>query len=134
MTTISSYKDLVAERTRLEGELQNQKLAFKAEIEEVKSKLEPITDTISMLGLVKGKQGEKSSLLQTGLSMGIDLLVRDNLLARAGWATRIVLPAVLKGFSKLLMNKRSSNESSSSRSLDSPSATNQKASLKTLSS
>jgi len=125
MTTISSYKDLVAERTRLEVELRNQKLAFKAEIEELKSKLEPITDTISMLGLVKGKHGEKSSLLQTGLSMGIDLLVRDNLLSKAGWAARIVLPAVLKGFSKLFLNKRSSNGSNSNGSLNSTSANNQ---------
>jgi len=84
-----------------------------------------ITDTISMLGLVKGKHGEKSSLLQTGLSMGIDLLVRDNLLSKAGWAARIVLPAVLKGFSKLFLNKRSSNESNSNGSLNSTSANNQ---------
>ena len=109
MKTISNYKELVAERTRLEAELRNQKLIIKAEIEEIKSKFEPIGDVISMLGIAKGKDGEKSSVLQTGVSRGIDFLVRDNLLARAGWATKVLLPAALKGFSKFFLNKMANN-------------------------
>lgn len=117
MTTISSYKDLVAERTRLEVDLRNQKLTFKAEIDEIKSKLEPITDAISFLGRLKGSHDKKAPLLQTGLSMGIDLLVRDNLLSRAGWATRAILPVVLKGLSKLFLHKKTLNKKESNGSL-----------------
>jgi hypothetical protein len=128
MTTINNitnYKELVAERTRLEMELQNQKLALKAEIDEAKTKLEPIAYAMSSLGFLKGKDGEQSSLLKKGMSMGIDFLVRDNMLSRAGWATKIVLPAVLKGVSKLFFNKLSSNKSKSKLSLGSTPANNQ---------
>jgi len=71
MTTINNitnYKELVAERTRLEMELQNQKLALKAEIDEAKTKLEPIAYAMSSLGFLKGKDGEQSSLLKKGMN------------------------------------------------------------------
>jgi hypothetical protein len=80
---------------------------------------------MSSLGFLKGKDGEQSSLLKKGMSMGIDFLVRDNMLSRAGWATKIVLPAVLKGVSKLFFNKLSSNKSKSKLSLGSTPVNNQ---------
>lgn len=108
MTKISNYTELVAERIRLEEELKKHKLFFKGEINEVKEKLEPIRNVMSFLGILKSKNvsAGPSSILKTGLSMGIDLLVRDNLLSKAGWITRAVLPVIIKGISKQFINKK----------------------------
>ena len=106
MTRISNYKELVAERVRLEEDLQNQKSNLKAELNLIKAKLEPFGDLISLLGIFKKKDVGTSSLLKTGVSMGIDLLVRDNILAKAGWMVRTLLPVVLKGISNQFINKK----------------------------
>ena len=108
MTKINNYTELVAERIRLQEELKKQKLFFKGEINEVKTKLEPIRNVMSFLGIIKSKNAAigPSSILKTGLSMGIDLLVRDKLLSKAGWITRAILPVIIKGISKQFINKK----------------------------
>jgi hypothetical protein len=106
MTKINNYEELVAERIRLQNELQKQKSFFKAEINEVKTKLEPIGDVISFLGIFRGKNtASRPSLLKTGVSMGIDLLVRDKL-SKANWVIRALIPAVLKGISNQIIKKK----------------------------
>ena len=105
MTKINNYEELVAERIRLQHELQKQKSFFKAEINEVKTKLEPIGDVISFLGIFRGKNTANPSLLKTGVSMGIDLLVRDKL-SKANWVIRALIPAVLKGISNQIIKKK----------------------------
>ena len=105
MTKINNYEELVAERIRLQNELLKQKSFFKAEINEVKTKLEPIGDVISFLGIFRGKNTASPSLLKTGVSMGIDLLVRDKL-SKANWVIRSLIPAVLKGISNQIIKKK----------------------------
>ncbi|HOX81919.1 MAG TPA: hypothetical protein PLJ60_11815 [Chryseolinea sp.] len=106
MTRISNYTELVAERIRLEAELQSQKSVLKTEMKLVKEKFDPLIDIISALGIFKRKDSRTSSLLKTGLSVGIDLLVRDNLLSKASWIARTLLPVVLKGVSNQLLKKK----------------------------
>ncbi len=106
MTQISNYTELRAERIRLEGELRKQKAILKSEIRSVKEKLEPVGDVISFLGIFKKKETGTQSLLKTGVSLGIDLLVRDKLLSKAGWIMRAVLPLVLKGISNQFIKKK----------------------------
>ncbi len=106
MTRISNYTELRAERIRLEGELRNQKAILKSEIQSVKEKFEPVGDIISFLGIFKKKEAGTQSLLKTGVSLGIDLLVRDKLLSKAGWIVRAVLPFVLKGISNQFIKKK----------------------------
>lgn len=111
MTKINNYEELVAERIRLQLELQKQKAFFKSEINEVKAKFEPIGDVISFLGIFKKKSAEvagTSSILKTGVSMGIDLLVRDKL-SKANWIVRSLVPAALKGISNLIIRKKTSS-------------------------
>jgi hypothetical protein len=106
MMPISNYKELVAERIRLEAALRNQKADLKSEIESIKQKLKPVGDVIALLGIFKRKDAPVSSILKTGASLGIDWLVRDKLLSRAGWITRAVLPMILKNISNLWIRKK----------------------------
>ncbi len=91
---------------RLEAALRNQKAFFKAEISEIKTKIEPIRKIISFLGVFTSNTGNGSSLAKTGVSMGIDLLLRDKLLRRFGWLPRAVLPLMAKGVANVLMKIR----------------------------
>ncbi len=103
---ISNYTELVAERVRLQSEIHNQKLILKTEIKSFKEKFDPIFDFISFFKIFKQNESRASSLLKTGLSVGIDFLVRDNLLSKAGWVSRTIFPAILKVVSNQFLKKK----------------------------
>ena len=106
MSKINNYEELVAERIRLEEQLQLQKAILSAQVNEVRSKVEPLISLASIFGIFKKQEIGNSSLLRTGLSMGIDLLVRDTLLAKASWMARALLPPILKGISNQFTKKK----------------------------
>ena len=106
MTRINNYSELVTERVRLQEALRNQKAVLKTELNSIKATLEPVGDVLSLFGMFKRKDSGTSSLLKTGVAIGIDLLVRDKLLSKASWVTRAVLPVVLKGISNLFIKKK----------------------------
>lgn len=106
MSKISNYEELVQERRRLEHELRKQKNILRMEVEEIKEKIQPVVKVASFLGIFKKKEKPASALLKLGSSVGIDYLVRDKLLGRAGWITRMAASTVLKGISAFMINKR----------------------------
>ena len=97
MQKINNFEDLIRERRRLEGDLLIQKATLREALNELKARLEPLAEFASMV-VGNNKETGATSMLKTGVSIGIDLLLRDNLLARAGWVARAVLPIVVKGF------------------------------------
>jgi hypothetical protein len=106
MNKINNYQELVAERIRLEGELQLQKAVLTTEMTAIKNQLEPLVDFVSILGVFKKKENGISPLIKIGVSLGIDLL-SGKLLAQSNWLTRGVLPNLIKG----LVNRFSSRKS-----------------------
>lgn len=117
MSKINNYEELIAERARLEALLQKQKASIKQEVNEVKAKLEPLSNVVSFLGIFKKPNAGSSLLLNTGLSMGIDLLVRNTPLAKVGWLARTILPAVVKGISNQLLKKNVASSQLHSRDI-----------------
>ena len=97
MQKINNFEDLIRERRRLEGDLLIQKATLREALNELKARLEPLAEFASIV-VGNNKETGAPSLLKTGVSIGIDLLLRYNLLARAGWVARAVLPIVVKGF------------------------------------
>ena len=97
MQKINNFEDLIRERRRLEGDLLIQKATLREALNELKVRLEPLAEFASIV-VGNNKETGAPSLLKTGVSIGIDLLLRYNLLARAGWVARAVLPIVVKGF------------------------------------
>jgi hypothetical protein len=108
MSRISNYEELVMERKRLEYELRKQKNALRLEVEEIKEKFQPVSKVLSLLGIFKRNDKPASALLKIGSSVGIDFLVKDKLLARAGWLTKTIASGILKGVSRLMINKQQS--------------------------
>ena len=104
MTKISNYEELVAERMRIQQELSLQKAQINEEIQEIKDKIKPVTGLLSFFGTSK-KQSLKSSAMQVGANIGIDVLLRNTLLGKAGWLTRLVLPFVAKKLSSKVIER-----------------------------
>lgn len=105
MNKINNYDDLILERKRLESELAHYKSIITAELEEIKHKVEPITDVVSFFSPSKSAPSNNNKLLQAGANLGIELLVRQKLLSKAGWLTKLVLPFILKKVSSRAIEK-----------------------------
>lgn len=104
MNKISNYEDLILERKRLESDLAHHKTIITRELDEIKHKVEPITDVVSFFSPSKNPPGN-NKLLQAGADLGIELLVRQKLLSKAGWLTKLVLPFILKKVSSRAIEK-----------------------------
>lgn len=104
MTKINNYIELVAQRKRIEQELAIQKAQIQDEIQEIKDKLKPVTGLLSFFNTSK-KQSLKSSAMQVGANIGIDVLLRNTLLGKAGWLARLILPFVAKKISSKVIEK-----------------------------
>lgn len=105
MSRINNYEQLVAERTRIQQLLSLQKAEINAEIREIKDKLKPVTGLLSMLGSDGKPSSIKSTAMQVGANIGIDVLLRNTLLGRASWLTRLVVPFLAKKISSRLIEK-----------------------------
>ena len=104
MNKISNYEDLILERKRLESDLAHYKAIITRELDEIKHKVEPITDVVSFFSPSKNPPGN-NRLLQAGANLGIELLVRQKFLSKAGWLTKLVLPFILKKVSSRAIEK-----------------------------
>ncbi len=104
MNKINNYEDLVLERKRLEAELVHYKSVINSEVNSIKQKFEPISDVVSFFSSSPTKS-PNNKLLQVGTNIGIELLVRQKLLSKAGWLTKLVLPYILKKVSSKAIEK-----------------------------
>lgn len=98
MNKINNYDELVLERKKLEAELLAHKSAINEEVASLKRKMEPITNVVSFFSPSKNPSNN-NTLLQAGTNLGIELLVRQKLLSKAGWLTKLVVPFLLKKIS-----------------------------------
>jgi hypothetical protein len=106
MNKINNYEDLILERRRLESDLAHYKSIITSELDEIKHKMEPITDVVSFFTPSRNPPTNNSSkLIQAGANLGIELLVRQKLLSKAGWFTKLVLPFILKKVSSRAIEK-----------------------------
>ena len=103
MSKISNYDELLAERHRLEALMREHKATIATEIVVIKEKLHPIFALVSFLSIFQRKPNQ--SLLQFGADVGVELLLRQNLLAKSNWVTRLVLPFLAKGATAKVLEK-----------------------------
>ena len=105
MNKIRNYDELVLERKRLESDLIHYKSIINSEIDAIKHKMEPITDVVSFLSPSQKPASSGNKLIQAGTNLGIELLVRQKLLSKAGWFTKLVVPYILKKVSSKAIEK-----------------------------
>ncbi len=100
---IKNYKDLRLEKKRLEQKLAIQKIELKSDFEALKESLRPVSILKDMLGIGDGSVGP---LAGAGINAGIDMVVRNNVLAKAGFVIRSIVPLVLKTAVNLFSRNR----------------------------
>ena len=94
----TSYDDLLKEKQQLEVLLQAQKQLIHYDVEEIKLKLQPVKETLEFLRKITSKD-RTNLLLDLGSDIAINTLIRNFVLSRAGWLTKMIVPFFLKNFS-----------------------------------
>ena len=107
---IETYEDLLEEKARLEELVKAQKSLVRDDFELVKDSIRPIGTTFSnaytfirQLTPVAPRR-TRSPLLNLGLDLGVDVILKRFMLGNAGWLARVVVPYIVKNYSYKLIN------------------------------
>jgi hypothetical protein len=100
---ITSYKELLAEKKRLQTLAQAQKELIQHDIAEIKNQFKPVMEAASFIGKVTTRD-RTNPLLNLGINSVIDLLVKNVLLSKAGWLGRRIIPFFLKNYSSHIID------------------------------
>ena len=101
---IKTYEDLEQEKQRLAQLLLSQEAMIRTDFAGVKEKLKPVTKAAQTIGKTFTRDNT-SPLLNFGLEMGVDIIVRRFILARAGWFMRIVIPFFVKNYTSHIIGE-----------------------------
>lgn len=102
---INNYEELLIERKKIERTIAEEKRILNEGFDDLKEKVEPFINLLSVLNVFK-KKSPNNSLLNFVAAMGIDLFIGKKLLANSSWFTRIIIPIVLKGVSSIALGRR----------------------------
>ncbi|MBV4360002.1 hypothetical protein [Pinibacter aurantiacus] len=103
MNKISTYRELVAEEQRLSAELATQKLAIQTEWNNTKQQLKPFENALGFVSKISTKN-KSNPLLNMGLDLGVDVLIRRLLLGNAGFVTKLLVPTIIRNYSSNMLN------------------------------
>ncbi|RYY39191.1 MAG: hypothetical protein EOO08_11745 [Chitinophagaceae bacterium] len=93
---IASYDDLMEEKARLEELLGLQKAAIKGSFNSIQEDVRPVTNGVLVVTRILTRIGKRnrptSPMLNVGLDIGVDMVLRRYLLRKAGWFSRTFVP------------------------------------------
>jgi hypothetical protein len=106
--TIKTYADLCEERERIKNLLVVQRQKVKDDWEELKEEFLPVKNAFGVVGKIT--HADKSNpLINAGLKVASDLFLKNFVLAKAGWVTKLAVPFVVKNYSSHLIAERGGN-------------------------
>ncbi|MER3463147.1 MAG: hypothetical protein C4329_00650 [Chitinophagaceae bacterium] len=109
---LQSYDDLLEERARLEELLKTRKALVQSNFIVLKDTLRPVgnaaSNVMSLLGTV-GTKRKNSPLVNLGIDLGTEVVLKRMLLARKGWFLRVVVPFIVKNYSSHLFAQKEQN-------------------------
>jgi len=94
----TSYNELLKEKQQLQVLLEAQKEVIRYDVEEIKLKLQPVKEALEFVKKITTRD-RTNLLLDLGSDIAITTLVKNFVLSRAGWLTRLVIPFFLKNYS-----------------------------------
>lgn len=104
MSSIKTYEDLELEKVRLTALLKNHEEAIRYDMAGVREGLKPMNNAVKFINKMATRDNT-TPVMNFGLEMGIDILVRRFILRRAGWFTRIVVPYLVKNYSSHIIGE-----------------------------
>ena len=100
---ITTYNELLEEKKRLEALLATQKQILRADVQEIKAIFQPVRDAVDVVK--KFTTRDKSNLLVTlGTDTLVNMLIKNFLLKKTGWITKLVIPFLLKNYTSHVVN------------------------------
>lgn len=101
---IKTYEELEEEKLRLLSLLKTQESIIRTDIAGLKENLKPLGSAMDTINKLTTRDN-RVPILNLGLEMGIDLLIRKVFLARAGWFTKIIVPFVIKNYTSHILGE-----------------------------
>jgi hypothetical protein len=104
MSKIRNYKDLLLEEQRLQQVLKSQEILIREDLVSLKENLEPIKKVYDQVHKVFTRDN-RVPVFNIGLELGIDMLLRRFILARAGWFAKTFVPYVVKNYASHIIGE-----------------------------
>ena len=104
MSSIKTYEDLEAEEKRLQALLYSHKANIKDSFSAVKDGLNPFKQAVDTAKKLFHRD-KTNPMMKFGVDLGVDVLIRRLLLAKAGWFTKIVVPFFVRNYSSYFLNE-----------------------------
>lgn len=104
MSRIRTYEDLLQEEQRLKQQLKEQEIIIRQDIVNMKENFEPakkVYDTVHKIFT----RDNRVPFFNFGLEVGIDILVRRLILAKAGWFAKTLVPYLIKNYSSHIIGE-----------------------------
>jgi hypothetical protein len=99
-----TYKDLMAEKARLEEVLIVKRAQIKEDIKEFKHQFTPVSH--AFITIVQFFSRDKHNpIVNAGVNFAGDVVLKKFVLARAGWITKLIVPYLVKNYSSHLITK-----------------------------
>jgi hypothetical protein len=93
-TKIETIEDLMAERARLKNQVTLSHLKMTNHFNVLKEELQPARQVVGYAKNLLINNGNRKSLVGMGLRFGVNAILKNTLLYRASWLTRLVVPYI----------------------------------------
>lgn len=104
MSNIRTYEHLLQEEQRLKEQLTVQEAAIRQDIAGMQENFEPVKKVFRTINKIFTRDN-RVPFFNIGLELGIDMVLRRFILARAGWFTRILIPYLVKNYSSHIIGE-----------------------------
>lgn len=104
MSKIRTYNDLLQEEQRLQQVLKGQEVLIREDLVSMKENLEPLKKVYDQVHKVFTRDN-RVPVFNIGLELGIDMLLRRFLLARAGWFAKTFVPYIVKNYTSHIISE-----------------------------
>ena len=102
-TNIQNLDDVRAERVRLKNQIEVSRMNLRHEFGAIKQELSPINQALGVVTDVFTTP--RKGLLSIGVGIGVDTVIKNVVLARAGWLPRLVVPFLVKNVATNYISK-----------------------------
>ena len=106
-TKIESLEDVRAERARLKNQIETSRTRLRHEFGLIKTELNPVSQALGVV--TDAFTSPRKGLLSLGVGFGVDTVIKNVVLARAGWLPRLVVPFLVKNVATNYISKNKSS-------------------------
>ena len=93
-TKIETIEDLMAERARLKNQVTLSHLKLTNHFNVLKEELKPARQVVGYAKNLLVNNGNRKSIVGMGLRFGVNAILKNTVLYRASWLTRLVVPYI----------------------------------------